>query len=169
MKVEADNNRTDRSFQVGDRVLLKLQPYAQGSVAHRPCPKLTYKFFGPFEIADKIGTSAYKLKLPDTSKIHPVFHISQPKEFIPDCSPVFTTLPELSIRLVKKGNVAVFQILVQWSGLRESSAGHLGRSQCFSRKVSIGGSLETGCMFGKGYCHHLDGKEFNLTRKFHWA
>jgi hypothetical protein len=145
MKVEADNNRTDRSFQVGDRVLLKLQPYAQGSVAHCPCPKLAYKFFSPFEIADKIGTSAYKLKLPDTSKIHPVFHISQLKEFIPGCLYwiLLTLTPEkiLDRRLVKKGNVAVFQILVQWSGLWESSAGHLGRSQCFSRKVSIGGSL----------------------------
>jgi hypothetical protein len=54
MKVQADNNRTDRSFQVGDRVLLKLQPYAQGSLVHRPCPKLAYKFFGPFEIAEKL-------------------------------------------------------------------------------------------------------------------
>jgi hypothetical protein len=48
MKVQAENNRTDHSFQIGDRVLLKLQPYAQGSVVHRPFPKLAYKFFGPF-------------------------------------------------------------------------------------------------------------------------
>jgi hypothetical protein len=106
---------------VGDKVLFKLQPYAQCLVAHRPYPKLTYKFFDPFEISDKIGSSAYKLKVPDNSKIHLVFHVSQLKEFIPDCSPVFATLPELPAldladltlekildrRLVKKGNVAV--------------------------------------------------------------
>jgi hypothetical protein len=67
MKVQVDRNIIDRSFLVGDKVLLKLQPYA--SVAHRPFPKLAYKFFGPFEISDKIGSSAYKLRLPANSKI----------------------------------------------------------------------------------------------------
>lgn len=32
MKNMADRHRTDRSFQVGDKVLLKLQPYTQSSV-----------------------------------------------------------------------------------------------------------------------------------------
>lgn len=43
MKVQADKNRTDRQFQVGEQVLLKLQPYTQQSVASRPYPKLAFK------------------------------------------------------------------------------------------------------------------------------
>ena len=38
--------------------------------------KLQKKFVGPFEIVEKIGAQAYRLKLPDSWKIHDVFHIS---------------------------------------------------------------------------------------------
>ena len=51
MKMQADRNRTDREFSVGDQVLLKLQPYTQSSVASRPYPKLAYKFFGPYKVS----------------------------------------------------------------------------------------------------------------------
>ncbi|EIN03277.1 hypothetical protein PUNSTDRAFT_20539, partial [Punctularia strigosozonata HHB-11173 SS5] len=34
------------------------------------------KRFGPFKIEDEEGTGAFKLKLPRTWKIHPVFHAS---------------------------------------------------------------------------------------------
>lgn len=72
----ADLNQTERAFQVGDQVLLKLQPYVQKSVASRPCAKLEFKFFGPFSIISKIGPSAYELELPPDSRIHHVFHVS---------------------------------------------------------------------------------------------
>jgi len=42
----------------------------------RPCKKLDYKKIGPFKILAKIGSSAYKLDLPDTMKIHNTIHIS---------------------------------------------------------------------------------------------
>ena len=38
--------------------------------------KLQKKFVGPFEIVEKIGAQAYRLKLPDSWRIHNVFHIS---------------------------------------------------------------------------------------------
>jgi hypothetical protein len=84
MKLQADRNKTERTFQVGDKVLLKLQPYAQHSVACRPFPILSFKYFGPFEIFDKMGAVAYKLKVHVGSLIHPIFHVSQLKEFTPD-------------------------------------------------------------------------------------
>jgi hypothetical protein len=43
----ADKKRVPREFQVGEQVLLKLQPYAQHSVVNRPCPKLAINY-GPY-------------------------------------------------------------------------------------------------------------------------
>jgi hypothetical protein len=121
-------------------VLLKLQPYAQSSVVNHPFPKinhpfpkLAFKYFGPYEVAEKVGQTTYKLKLSDNSMIHPVFHVSQLKAFALDYSPVFSQLPALDVadlipekildrRLVRKGSVVVIQILVKWTGLPESSA-----------------------------------------------
>ena len=42
----------------------------------RPSNKLDYKKLGPFKIDKKIGSVNYKLKLPKTIEIYPVFHIS---------------------------------------------------------------------------------------------
>ena len=134
-KQKTDRNRTERSFEVGDSVLLKLQPYTQSTVANRPYPKLAYKFFGPFQILERIGPLAYKLQLPDDSRIHPVFHVSQLKPFTPDYSPVFSELPRapnltaapvqpiaiLERRMVKKGNNSIVQVKVQWSSLAPES------------------------------------------------
>ena len=42
----------------------------------RPSDKLDFKRLGPFSILEKISTHAYRLDLPRTMKIHPVFHVS---------------------------------------------------------------------------------------------
>ena len=42
----------------------------------QPSRKLDHKRLGPFEIIKPVGSLAYKLNLPPTMKIHPVFHIS---------------------------------------------------------------------------------------------
>jgi hypothetical protein len=77
MKFQADKNRSERHFDARDWVFLKLQPYVQSSLAPRANQKLAFKFFGPFQILQKIGQVAYKLALPESSSLHPVFHVSQ--------------------------------------------------------------------------------------------
>ena len=70
------------SFKKGDMVYLKLQPYRHKSLAVRPNEKLAPRFYGPFEVEDKVGLVAYKLCLPPSARIHPVFHVSQLKKSV---------------------------------------------------------------------------------------
>jgi hypothetical protein len=76
MKMQADKKRSDRVFQLGDRVFMKLQPYIQSSVAPRAHHKLLLKFYGPYTVLERIGDAAYRLQLPVNSRIHPysMFH-----------------------------------------------------------------------------------------------
>jgi hypothetical protein len=64
MKSQADKHRSDRGFQVADLVYLKVQPYVQMSLAPRSCQKLSFRFFGPYNILQRVGAAAYKLELP---------------------------------------------------------------------------------------------------------
>jgi hypothetical protein len=98
MKNQADKKRLDVAFQVGDDVLVKLQPYRQHSAALRKNQKLSMKYFDPFKILAKIGTVAYKLELPMTAKIHPVFHISQLKLFKGEINEPYMPLPLTVLR-----------------------------------------------------------------------
>ena len=82
MKIQADKKRSFRSFQIGDVVYVKIQPYVQTSLANRSSNKLSFRFFGPFIITEKIGEVAYKLQLPDDCSIHLVFHVSQLKKAV---------------------------------------------------------------------------------------
>ena len=50
MKIVVDQKRQNYQFSVGDKVLLKLQPYTQSTMVNRPYPKLAYKYFGPYTI-----------------------------------------------------------------------------------------------------------------------
>jgi len=93
MKQQADKKRSERSFAVGDRVWLKLQPSVQTSVAPRANHKLSFRYFGPYEVESKIDSVAYKLKLPEHSSVHPVFHVSLLKRAIGNTMLVSSTLP----------------------------------------------------------------------------
>ena len=127
MKQHADKHRTDRQFIVGNYVYVKLQPYRQTSVANRKCLKLSARFFGPYQILEKIGEVAYKLQLPAESRIHPVFHVSQLKSHVgPRTTPSSLPLLDdhgliakeplciLDRRMVKKQGRAVTEVLIQW-------------------------------------------------------
>jgi hypothetical protein len=82
MKHHANKGKSERVFDVGDLIFLKLQPYVQSSLAPHANQKLAFKFFGSFPIVQRIGTVAYKLKLTQRASIHPVFHVSQLKKAV---------------------------------------------------------------------------------------
>ena len=59
-------------LQVGQKVYLSAKNYN----TRRLSEKLENKYLGPFTIAEKYSPLLYKLELPPTMKIHPVFHVS---------------------------------------------------------------------------------------------
>lgn len=133
MKHQADKKRTERSFSEGDFVYLKLHPYVQTSVATQGSRKLAFRYYGPFQVIQKVGKVAYKLKLPETSKIHPVIHVSQLKRAVGAQVEVQSTLPDvqtkemmpemvLGTRWRKVGAVSQCQWLIRWKGLPDSLA-----------------------------------------------
>lgn len=131
MKQNADLHRTDRSFDIGDFVYVKLQPYRQGSMVVRPNQKLAPKYFGPYKIVDSCGQVAYKLQLPEGSKIHPVFHVSQLKILVGNVT-TSTQLPTvLSDVLIREREMildrqmqgrAITKVLVKWTNETEEEA-----------------------------------------------
>ena len=60
------------NFQVGDLVWLLRKDIP----TKRPCGKLDFRRLGPFRIITQINDVAYRLKLPSSCKLHPVFHVS---------------------------------------------------------------------------------------------
>ena len=72
MAAQADRRRQDSGLAVGQRVWL--------STAHLPLRagtrKLSAQFTGPFIIQEQVTREAWRLQLPATMRIHPVFHSS---------------------------------------------------------------------------------------------
>jgi len=54
MKTQADKHRTERVFEEGDWVYLRLQPYRHKSLALRWNLKLSPRFYGPFWVASAL-------------------------------------------------------------------------------------------------------------------
>ena len=95
MKKQEYKHRSKRSFDVGDWVFLRLQPYKQISLKQaKKDNKLSPKYYGPYKVLQKIGTMSYKLELPDSSLVHPILHVSCLKKVIGKNFPVQKIFPE---------------------------------------------------------------------------
>jgi len=113
-------------FQKGDRVWLR----SVNISTERQSRKLDWKRLGPFTITERLGTQAYRLNLPKTMKIHPVFHVVLLEPYKQSDIPGRTRPPPPPIRIegeveyevkeilkskIDKHN-GVLQYLVKWKG-----------------------------------------------------
>ena len=53
----------------------------------RPSSKLDVRRLGPFPVIGQVGSSAYRLTLPPSMHIHPVFHVSLLEPHVPNTLP----------------------------------------------------------------------------------
>ncbi|GKA54423.1 putative reverse transcriptase domain-containing protein [Tanacetum coccineum] len=85
-KSYANNRRKPLEFEVGDRVMLKVSPW-KGVIRFGKKGKLAPRYVGPFEILERIGLVAYRLRLPEElSGVHDTFHVSNLKKCLADAS-----------------------------------------------------------------------------------
>ncbi|RVW83267.1 Transposon Tf2-12 polyprotein [Vitis vinifera] len=136
MRSSADAHRRAVQFEVGDFVYIKLCPYRLRSLAKRPNEKLSPRYFGPYKVVQQIGPVAYRLELPSSTTIHPVFHVSQLKRALGSavlCQPLSPILAEdlewlvepdqvLDIRKSSNNNQLSIEVLIQWKGLPQFEA-----------------------------------------------
>ena len=94
------------------------------------------KFYGPYKVLQKIGSVAYKLELPPSSRIHPVFHVSCLKKVIGTKIRAQTVLPELDTKgfnilepeaILNKHTHQllsrdIIEVLIQWHGMQPEDA-----------------------------------------------
>lgn len=106
-----------------------MRPHRQQSIIRRINQKLSTRFYGPFPIITRVGPVAYKLQLPESACIHPVFHVSLLKKVVGTA----TVVPELPLgllgdtneekcpmhwlakRMITKEGGQVEQWLIQWT------------------------------------------------------
>ncbi|GJZ05941.1 putative reverse transcriptase domain-containing protein [Tanacetum coccineum] len=79
-----DKRRKPFEFEVGDQVLLRVSPW-KGVVRFGKKGKLALRYVGPFEILERIGLVAYRLRLPEElNSVHDTFHVSNLKKCLSD-------------------------------------------------------------------------------------
>ncbi|GKA78202.1 putative reverse transcriptase domain-containing protein [Tanacetum coccineum] len=104
-KSYADNRRKPLEFEVGDRVLLKVSPW-KGAVWFGKKGKLAPRYVGPFEILERLGPVAYRLRLPqELNSVHDTFYVSNLEKCLTDANlhvPLKEIRVEKTLRFVEE-------------------------------------------------------------------
>ncbi|GJU49246.1 putative reverse transcriptase domain-containing protein [Tanacetum coccineum] len=95
-KSYADNRRKPLKFSVSDKVLVKVLP-CKGMVRFGKRSKLSPRYVGPFEVFERVGPVAYRLRLPqELVGIHDTFHVSNSKKCLADVN-LYVPLEQIKI------------------------------------------------------------------------
>nr|GLL31298.1 hypothetical protein KK1_034095 [Ipomoea trifida] len=144
MAKAANTKRRELQFSEGDKVLLKLRPHRQSTIHHRINQKLAPRFYGPFTILQKYSAVSYKLALPDTAKVHPIFHVSQLRRVTGNHTAVTDLPKDMAVTepgfdpqdiLNARQQNGVHQVLVKWEGRPEEEATWIDRERPERKRV----------------------------------
>jgi hypothetical protein len=99
---------------------------------NRPCDKIIFCCLRPFSVVKQINDVAFRLELPPSMKIHPVFHISLLKPYKKSSISSRFQVPPPPIEIERQEEFEVLEILdsriirtkleylVQWQGYNVS-------------------------------------------------
>ncbi|XP_014515644.1 uncharacterized protein LOC106773467 [Vigna radiata var. radiata] len=82
----ADKRRRSLEFEARDHVFLRVTPTTGVRKAIR-AKKCSTRYLRPYQILRRIGPVAYEIAMPpQLANLHPVFHVSQLRKYVPDPS-----------------------------------------------------------------------------------
>ncbi|XP_017431907.1 uncharacterized protein LOC108339279 [Vigna angularis] len=127
MTYYANKKRKAVMTKEGDWVFFKIRPHKQVSLPTKLHPKLLARYYGPFLVEKRVRPMAFKMQLPETVRIHPIFHVSQLKIAIGAHHVEGTLLVELQVdphvyqpmkvlqkRTIQHQGKELPQVLIQW-------------------------------------------------------
>lgn len=96
------------NWDLRDRVFVKAKYFS----STRPSKKLTKKYFGPFEIIERIGSQSFTLRLLDVMQaVHPVYHVPMLKPYTPSEIPNRIPSPPPPIEIDSQIEYKVAEVL----------------------------------------------------------
>lgn len=135
-KLYAHKHQTERAFEEGNMVFLRLQSFRQSSMKGNEKEKLKPHFYGPYQVIKKVEQVAYELELPRNSKIQNTFHVACLKEALRQQINPSMELPPLDyegklilepesvldVREKRLRNKAIPKYLIKWKRLPPEDA-----------------------------------------------
>jgi hypothetical protein len=153
MKTTHDAKHRPLEFQVGQWVWLRLNSRVAIAIKDGAQSKLQLKYYSPYEVIEKIGSLAYRLRLPPKARIHDVFHVVFPKKFdgappmaAPPLPPIVhdRAIPQPDQVVHARPTKMSWELLVCWQGrsVGEATWEQLDR---FKEDFTLHFSLRTSC------------------------
>ena len=130
-KLYYDAKHTPLEFEVSAWVWVKLLYRPSASLPAASKGKLAPRFYGLYQILERIGDVAYRVRLPASARIRNVFHVGVLKAFrgtppaeAPPLPPMLNghVMPIPSAMLRSRLVRGRLQVLVSWAGLAASEA-----------------------------------------------